>query len=243
MNLRLHEIGESIKSNPYETSGHIYHPLPFPEFEQLTTSSRASATYRKWSLIMHSLGTPSALKDFRVLDVGANAGFYSFSFAKLGAVVDAYEPHEHYGRIGRQIAEATGLPVCWLNRPLKRADLLDKQYDVALMLSVFQWISHGNQNLEEATNLLRLVASSSRLIFFEIGCNHGKSAICTDERPIGWIWRLLQENTIPKEVVYLGSTNAWGRARRYVFASTGVPVNLTFRQRLMTCILQRRWLR
>jgi SAM-dependent methyltransferase len=246
MNPELQAIADRIESNPFEASGHIYHPLPFPEFQHLKISSNARSAYRKWALIKRSLGTPSSLKNWRVLDVGANAGFYSFCFAKLGATVDAYEPHEYYSSIGHQIVEATDLPVRWYNKPLERDDLLDKQdkqYDIALMLSVFQWISQGNEYLEEATNLLHVIASSSRILFFELGCNHGKSAIHTEERPISWIWELLQHSAYPKRVAYLGSTIPWRWGLRHHFACTEDPINLTVWQRLVTFALRRRWLR
>lgn len=240
---KLQEIAECIKANPYEAFGDIYHPLPFPEFQHLTISSNASSAYRKWALIKHCLPSLSSFSNLHVLDVGANAGFYAFNFAKLGATVDAYEPNEGYANIGRQIVEATGLQVRWYNKPLERTDLLDKQYDIALMLSVFQWISQGNEYLNQATDLLRLVASSSRLLFFDLGCNHGKSAIRTEERPIGWVWRLLQQNTSPKHVAYLASTTPWGRARRYLFACAEDPIKLTIWQRSITHALRQCWVR
>lgn len=243
MDPRLQGIADFINANPYEASGHIYHPLPFPEFQHLKTSSNATSAYRKWKLIRQCLPSDSSLRSPRVLDIGANAGFYSFSFAKLGARVEAYEPHEYYASIGRQIAEATDLPVWWYNKPLERNDLLDERYDVALMLSVFQWISQGNSHLEQATDLLGLVASSSRFLFFELGCNHGKSAIRTTERPLGWVWRLLLESASPKQVAYLGSNAPWGKARRYLLVCTEGPIRLTVWQHLVTRALRHRWIR
>jgi hypothetical protein len=157
--------------------------------------------------------------------------------------VDAYEPHAHYADIGGRIVEATGLQVQWLNKRLEEEDLVGKEYDVALMLSVFQWVSRGNEQLEQATSLLQAVSRSARVLFFELGCNHGKCAIHTDERPIAWVWRLLQQNTTPKHVCFLGSTAPWSRARRYVFACADDPINLTPWQRFMTQALQKRWIR
>ncbi|NIM96333.1 MAG: methyltransferase domain-containing protein [Anaerolineales bacterium] len=241
MNPKLQALAKGIKSNPYEASGDIYHPLPFPEFQDLTTSSDARSAYRKWALVKNCLPLRSSFSNPRVLDIGANAGFYAFNFAKLGAIVDAYEPHKHYATIGHQIVEATGLSVRWYNKKLERTDLLDKQYDIALMLSVFQWISEGDSHIDRATDLLRLVASSSRVLIFELGCNHGKSAIHTEERPIVWIWRLLQQNTSPKRVAYLGQITPWGRARRYIFACAEDLIKLNIWQRLITYVLQHQW--
>jgi hypothetical protein len=171
--------------------------------------------------------------------VGANAGFYSFNFAKLGASVEAYEPHTHYATLGRQIAEATKLPVAWHNKPLEAADLAGKTFDVALMLSVFQWISQGNERLAEATALLQQVAAATGILFFELGCNQGKSAIEVSGRPLAWVWQLLQANTRPKTVSYLGSTTLWRGTRRYLLACSAEPLRLTPWQRLVTWRWQR----
>ncbi len=242
MNPKLLEIAKNIEDNPCETTGHIYHPLPFPEFKELKTSSSPKSAYRKWHLISRVLSSLPSIAGLRVLDVGANAGFYSFNFAKLGAQVDAYEPHRHYAEFGNRIAEATDLPVRWYNKRLEQADLVGKKYDIALMLSVFQWISRGNENLEEAKALLNAVAQSSGILFFELGCNHGKSAIHTEERPIAWIWRLLQENTLPKKVAFLGSTAPWGKGRRFIFVCAENKISLNIWQRLVTYALKRSWI-
>jgi hypothetical protein len=237
----LQEIAEEVQSQKQESAGHIYHPLPFPEFQHLKTSSNPKSAYSKWNLISHSLRSLPPYTDLTALDVGANAGFYSFNLAKLGVKVDAYEPHEHYVNVGRQIVETTGLPVQWYNKPLEQEDIA-KKYDIAVMLSVFQWMSHGNEQLEEATEILHKVALASRYLFFELGCNQGKSAIHTEERPLGWIWRLLEQTTAPKHIFFLGTTTAWGRAKRYLFACADTPIHLTLRQRLVTHLLYNRWI-
>ncbi|MAT96900.1 MAG: hypothetical protein CL608_07140 [Anaerolineaceae bacterium] len=242
MNPELQQIATRLSKEAYESSGTIYHPLPFPEFEHLDTSTKPGSSIRKWNLIKDALPASFAFQSGRVLDIGANAGFYTFNFAQKGAEVDAFEPHEHYASIGQEIAAAAKLPVTWYNKPLEKSDLDDKEYNVALMLSVFQWMSEGNTFLNEATALLRQMAKCSDILFFELGCNHGKSAIQTDQRAIGWIWRLLQDNTAPKSVYYLGSVSAWHRSRRYLFACSKEPLQLTLWQRLVTHALQNGWI-
>lgn len=242
MDSRLVELAKEIERHPYERTGHIYHPLPFPEFGHLKTSSSAKAAYRKWGFICRALGGGS-FGGLRVLDIGANAGFYSFNFAKLGAVVDAYERHQHYVDIGRRIVEATGLSVCWHDKAMTEEDIRGKNYDVSLMLSVFQWISRGNEEIDEACKLLEAVAKASRTLFFELGCNYGKSAIYVDECALRWIWRLLNRCTSPKRVMYLGTTNPWKGARRYMFACSDGEIQLSGWQRLVTWALQRGWIK
>jgi hypothetical protein len=239
MNETLAQIAEWVRRNPFEAGGDIYHPLPFEEFRTLRISSRASATERKWRLIERSLSRRATLSGLTALDIGANAGFFSFSLAKRGARVDAYEPHAYYVSLGRRIVEATSLGVTWLERPLSPADLSGKRYDLALMLSVFQWISEGNRRLDYAAEVLSAVAGSSRTLYFELGCNAGKSAIEIDGSALLWIWRLLRRHTAPKRVHYLGSAAAWGRARRYLFVTSEDDLAFTPWQSAVTRVLER----
>lgn len=239
MNETLLEIAEWLRQNPQETGGDLYHPLPFPEFGSLRTSSLALASERKWRLIERSLGRRGDLSGLTALDVGANAGYFSFSLAKGGARVDAYEPHPHYSSLGRRIAQATSLDVTWNPRPIAASDLEGTHYDLALMLSVFQWISEGNRRLDHAVDVLRAVSSGTRRLYFELGCNAGKSAIEIEGSSLLWTFRLLRRHAAPKRVYYLGSSAAWGRAQRHMFIATDVGVLLTPRQRMVSFILER----
>ena len=241
MNSKLQRIADMILENQYEKSGHIYHPLPFPEFQHLRVSSNPKAAFYQWESIKRVLDLKSDPINFRVLDIGANAGFYSFKFAQLGASVDAYEPHEHYSDLGQQIVEATDLPVTWHNKVLEEEDIAGKEYDISLMLSVFQWMSSGNEKLENATSLLHDIAGVSRYLFFSLGCNQGKSAIHIDKQPLRWVWKLLNDTTYPKRVYYLGNLKPWKGNRRYIFACTQESIVLTIWQKFVTRFLNIIW--
>jgi SAM-dependent methyltransferase len=238
MNEALLKLADWVRQNPQEAGGDIYHPLPFEEFHSLRTSSRASASAGKLRLIERTLGPRADLSGRTVLDVGANAGFFSFSLAQRGARVDAYEPNEYYVSLGRRIVEATSLNVTWFQQPITTGDLAGKQYDIALMLSVFQWISQGNSQLDHAIEILETVARCTDTLYFELGCNAGKSAIEIDSHSLPWIYRLLRRHTAPRRVHYLGSETAWGRSRRYMLAATNRDLHLTHRQRAVTRVLE-----
>ena len=108
--MKIEEIIKQIKENPIESKGELYHPIPFPEFEGLTTSSNPKGVYEKWDIITNTLNSIfGTKKDLRVLDVGSNAGFYTFNFAKNGATVKSFECHDRYKSIGKDIAEAKKL--------------------------------------------------------------------------------------------------------------------------------------
>lgn len=240
MNDELWQIAREIRAHPREQGGDLYHPLPFLEFQELSSSSSHRAAEKKWDLIQGTLKHKMFYPDVRVLDVGANAGFYAFSFAQLGSSVVAYEPHAHYARVGEQIAKATELDVSWHQKPIASEDLQGETFDVALMLSVFQWMSRGKERLDAACRELETIADVSRVLFFELGCNHGKSAIHTRTPALLWLWRLLQEHTGGKEISFLGVTTPWGGRRyRYVLACSDIDLRLSRSQRLVTKTMKR----
>lgn len=240
MNPKLKEIAHEIESASYEAGGTIYHPIPFSEFAHIKTSSKPKSAENKWEMIHSAFSDQVSLDQLDVLDVGSNIGFYTFNFAKLGASVDAYEPHEHYATIGKRITEATGLNSAWHNKVLEAEDISQNRYDVALLLSVFQWMSEGDKYLKEATEMFQLIAQISDNVFFELGCNQGKSAISSSKRSISWIWEFLHNNTDGMEVYHLGRAAAWGRNYRHMFVCTRKPemISLNLRQRAVTTMLK-----
>ena len=239
-NPKLLEIATELESGKYEIGASIYHPIPFPEFANVKTSSKPQSAEAKWSLIRSTFADNVAFDKLRVLDVGSNIGFYTFNFAQLGATVDAYEPHTHYADYGQRINDAAALKSNWHNKILEARDIEDQQYDVALMLSVFQWMSEGDKYLSEATELFTLIAKNTQTLFFELGCNHGKSAISSDKRPIRWIWDFLHANTEGMAVYHLGMVAAWGRNYRHIFVCTRQPDQLVLRprQKLISGVLK-----
>jgi SAM-dependent methyltransferase len=238
MNRQLRLIAEEIRNAPREAKSHLYHPLPFLEFQDLSNSSSQAATEKKWDLIEKSLRSRVFYPDLRVLDVGANAGFFAFRFAQRGSKVIAFEPHAHYVDTGERIAEATGLAVDWKQKPLEVTDLDTETFDVALMLSVFQWMSHGNERLDKACVELEAIAANTRVLFFELGCNHGRSAIEVNAPALPWLWRLLDNHTAGKHIGFLGTTAPWG-AKRYLFGCSDFELNLSRWQQGVTRAMRR----
>lgn len=230
---------QNIKASPIETTGEIYHPIPFKEFEGLKSATHPKAAQQKFQL-MHNMLPFETLQNRAVLDIGANAGFFSYKFAQAGAHVEAIEPHPRYFELGQAVSEHHAIDVHWDNNPIEESFLEGKKYDVAIMLSVFQWISKGNSELDFAKSLLRNLSSKTDYLFFELGCNWGKSAINVQGPAIFWIYDLLKKNTPYQNIVYLGSITAWGnfktigRYRRYLFGCTNHSANLSLKQKFLT---------
>lgn len=221
------EIVKDLEHRPIESGGHIYHPIPFPEFDHLTTSTSREETLVKRAKIEAVLRTRfgGSFEGRRILDIGANGGFYSFHFASLGASVTSYEGHERYGPIGAFLAAQPRVAnVEWHDQYFGQADLKGRHFDAALMLSVFQWISRGDEGLADAKTLLRGISDHADALVFELGFNAGASAITTRRRNhVKALDRLLGENTSYDRHTYLGSTQAWQRARHLFISTRGPP--------------------
>lgn len=119
-----------------ETAPH--HPLgDFPAF--------------KWRQIAPHL--PSELRGWRALDIGCNAGFYSFELARRGAEVTAIDIDPHYLRQGRWAARQFGLQdrVEFLEMAVYDLIDLDRRFDLVLFLGVFYHLRYPLLGLDLVT--------------------------------------------------------------------------------------------
>jgi tRNA (mo5U34)-methyltransferase len=91
----------------------------------------------KWKQIAPHM--PPSLKGWTVLDIGCNAGFYSFELARRGAQVTAIDVDPHYLRQARWAARQYGLEEAVAFRELEVYELahLDVVFDLVLFMGVF----------------------------------------------------------------------------------------------------------
>lgn len=82
---------------------------------------------------------PADLTGWRVLDIGCNAGFYSFELARRGARVTAVDMNDHYLAQARWAAGVYGLADSIDFLKLQVYDLVDHEqtYDLVLFMGVF----------------------------------------------------------------------------------------------------------
>lgn len=139
------EILEYLERNPIEEGGQLYHPIPFPEFQNIGTSTDRESSMNKLGIVLANVEKIYSDYDgLKVLDVGANGGLYSFSFAERGAEVVSFEPDAKYSMIAESLIRLKGISnMVWYNEPLSTARIESESFDVALMLSVFQWMASG----------------------------------------------------------------------------------------------------
>lgn len=217
---KLETLVQKAKEHPIESKGNLYHPIPFEEFSELKTSSKTEAVMKKWDLIHQALKKVygGEVVGKKVLDVGSNAGFYTFNFAKLGNSVTSFEVLERYSEIALAIVEEKKVDVQWFAETFKPdSPLPEKKYDVALLLSVYQWMADEETKMEFANNCLRKISDVSDYLIFELGFNKGKSCITTKK----WnhyhaLIELLKENTSYTNFQLIGKTRLWRTYSRFL---------------------------
>ncbi|MFW5774662.1 MAG: TIGR04290 family methyltransferase [Chitinivibrionales bacterium] len=91
----------------------------------------------KWQEIASAI--PESLQGWTALDIGCNAGFYSFELAKRGARVTAIDSDEHYLRQATWAAQLFGLDesITFERKQVHQLAHEHTQYDLILFLGVF----------------------------------------------------------------------------------------------------------
>lgn len=91
----------------------------------------------KWRELRQAL--PDDLSGWRVLDIGCNAGFYSFELAKMGAEVCGIDMDPHYLRQAHWASEELGLDDQVTFRQMQVYELArsPETYDLVLFMGVF----------------------------------------------------------------------------------------------------------
>ncbi len=115
-----------------------FHNLHLPDGTQTAPTHFLGDFPRyKWEELAPYL--PERLDGWRALDVGCNAGYYSFELARRGAEVVAIDSNEHYLRQAQWAAERFGLCDRIEFRRMQVYDLARESevFDLVLFLGVF----------------------------------------------------------------------------------------------------------
>jgi tRNA (mo5U34)-methyltransferase len=109
----------------------------------------------KWRQIASHM--PEDLRGWRVLDIGCNAGFYSFEFARRGAEVTAVDVDPHYLAQAKWAARHLGLSA---SIEFRRASVYQlahdtEQYDLVWFLGVLYHLRHPLLALDILRNVTR----------------------------------------------------------------------------------------
>lgn len=118
--------------------GPWYHNLHLPDgSETAPQHPLGDFPSSKWQKLGPHL--PTDLNGWTALDVGCNAGFYSFELARRGARVTGLDSNPHFLRQARWAAEELGLDRCIDFHQAQVYDLarMNLDYDLVLFMGVF----------------------------------------------------------------------------------------------------------
>jgi len=207
---------EQITRANLETWADIYHPMPFYEFRDLTTQVTDDSSYGRLVMILTHCGD---LAKKRVLDLGCNVGFYSFSLAKRGAHVTGIDSRQDYIDIASEVSLLYDVPVEFLCEPVTRdffkAD--NRRYDIALCFSMLQWVM-DQRGMEYGLGTLRALSDACESLFFDIAVNSGKSSLRSKEgEELAFVYDLLCRGTSYTEIDHIGDVHPYGADTRHVF--------------------------
>ena len=114
-----------------------FHNLHLPNGVQTAPGHRlGDFPFNKWERI--STAIPENLAGWRVLDIGCNAGFYSFALAGRGAQVTAIDNDPHYLRQARWAARRLGMEdrVTFQEKSVYELGRTDGQFDLVWFMGV-----------------------------------------------------------------------------------------------------------
>lgn len=212
----INNLIKKIKMAKLETWADIYHPIPFYEFRDLTTQVTKITPYKRLGMI---LSRYSDLSGKRVLDLGCNVGFYSFSLAKRGAYVTGIDLRREYIEIASKVSRIYEIPVEFINRPVTPEFFEENngEYDITLCFSMLQWVI-DQKGIEYGMNILTTISDKSKALFFDTSVNSGKSCLKSKEgEELAFVYDLLRRSTSYKEINHIGDVHTYGNDTRYVF--------------------------
>ncbi|MFL5955008.1 MAG: TIGR04290 family methyltransferase [Gaiellaceae bacterium] len=166
-----------------ESLGPWFHNLHLPDGRQ-TAPDHPLGDFPafKWAQIESLI--PADLTGWTALDIGSNAGFYSFELARRGARVTGLEPEERYLSQARWAAGAFGVEVEF--RQGEVYDLLHatEMWDLVLFMGVLYHLRHPLLGLDAVAQVVR-----RRLVLQTLtmpGAEHGRTPddVSLDDRDV-----------------------------------------------------------
>ncbi len=139
-----------------------FHNLHLPDGRQTSPRHQLGDFPRnKWERLAPHL--PEDLTGWRVLDIGCNAGFYTFALAGRGADVTAVDVEEHYLRQGQWASERMRVKGQVTFRRAGVWDILQERdrYDLVLFMGLFYHLRYPLLALDG------LASRAERLLVFQ----------------------------------------------------------------------------
>jgi len=161
----IRELGRgAYRDGSSKRAGHLYHPIPFPEFSNLPIHKEAAEQEIK---IIRS--NTEDLDGGKILEIGCANGFYSFMLAPQARQIIAYEGDPQVCQINEAIRELKGIDnIQFINSYFddEVAQVLDNDFDITIMLNVHMWI-HKQIGPIRTLEMMQHIAASTTTLFFE----------------------------------------------------------------------------
>lgn len=147
-------ISAELDRRDIDALGPWFHNLHLPDGRQ-TAPDHALGDFPacKWRQFADHL--PPDLNGWRVLDIGCNAGFYSFELARRGAEVVGIDCDEHYLAQGRWAARRFGLEhrVSFEQRQVYSVAHDSRRFDLILFMGVFYHLRYPMLAMDSVAQL------------------------------------------------------------------------------------------
>ena len=152
----------TTRASMIERLGPWFHNLHLPDGTQTAPDHRLGDFPRyKWEVLHPHL--PASLEGWTALDLGCNAGFYTFELARRGAKVTAIDLDEHYLTQARWAAREYGLQDAIEFRRMQIYDLAgaEERFDLVLFMGLFYHLRYPMLGLD------LVAARTRRLMIFQ----------------------------------------------------------------------------
>lgn len=152
--------GGGIVTGGSPKRGLLYHPLPFPELEDVGVAKRDA-----WD-VSDALCRELDKHDVQsILDLGCNVGFHAFRAYRPGRRIVGVDRDHTAVTIANLVAEWQEIPVQFVCGDAK-APPTSEVWDAVLALNVHQWIWR-DEGEDSARAFLGWLATHGRLVAFE----------------------------------------------------------------------------
>lgn len=145
----MHATAHTTIADEIAALGHWFHNLHLPDGTQTAPyhSLGDFPTY-KWKRLREHI--PQDLSGWQVLDIGCNAGFYSFELAKRGGQITGIDSDPHYLDQAKWAARQYGLEERITFRQMQVYDLahMNETFDLVLFMGVFYHLRYPTLALD-----------------------------------------------------------------------------------------------
>lgn len=175
----------------------FYQPILNPYFMKLHPHREDAVKSRLHFILEYFNNT--RMKGKKIIDIGANLGYFGMEFARMGSEVDLIEPDELHYELTCEVVKLMQIKNTEVITSSFERLSIDKTYDMAIMLTVFyHYINNPDVRNKFIENLNHYVTS---MIIWESGEN------IEEEK------KYIINHTKFKKYIHLGYTYATGKFR------------------------------